>query len=85
MSKQKLFDKLRNNQKNVRFYDFTSLVKAFGFKFDRSRGSHHMYKHLGVQKIINIQDGGGKAKPYQIRQFLTLVRDFNLQMREKDA
>ena len=44
-----------------------------------------MYKHLGVPKIINIQDDNGKAKPYQVRQFLSLVRDFSLLMEEKDA
>ena len=65
MSKQKLYESMKNNQKNIRFGDFVTLIEAFSFELDRSKGSRHMYKHLGIPKIINIQDDNGKAKPYQ--------------------
>lgn len=31
-----------------------------------------------VQELVNLQDVRGKAKPYQIRQFLRLVERYNL-------
>lgn len=38
--KQKLYQRLVNNQKNVRFSDFVTLITAFGFSLNRIRGSH---------------------------------------------
>jgi hypothetical protein len=32
--------------------------------------------------LLNLQDVHGKAKPYQIRQFLKLVEKYNLEMDE---
>jgi hypothetical protein len=33
-------------------------------------------------ELINIQEVGGKTKPYQIRQFLKLVERYNLRLEE---
>ena len=84
MNKRKLLEKLTNNQKNVRFGDFILLVEAFGFEHDRSRGSHFIYKHGGIPKIINLQDDRGHAKPYQVRQFLDLIKKYNLKLGVED-
>jgi hypothetical protein len=32
---------------------------------------------------LNLQDVGGEAKPYQIRQLLLLVERYNLQLRDE--
>ena len=40
MNKQKLLEKLTNNRKNVRYGDFVTLIEAFGFEYDRTKGSH---------------------------------------------
>jgi hypothetical protein len=32
-----------------------------------------------MQELINIQDVGGQAKPYKVRQFLKLVERYNLE------
>jgi len=43
-------------------------------------GSHHIYIHTDVQELVNIQNVKGKAKPYRIRQFLSLIEKYNLQL-----
>jgi predicted RNA binding protein YcfA (HicA-like mRNA interferase family) len=41
-----LLTRLRQgNTANVRFNDAQRLVEALGFELDRTRGSHHIYRH----------------------------------------
>jgi len=37
-----------------------------------------------VPEIVNLQDRKGKAIPYQIKQFLELVEQYNLQIGEEE-
>lgn len=60
--------------------DFVGLVEAFGFQQLRTQGSHHIYARAGVLEMLNLQQFGGEAKPYQIRQFLKLVEAHGLTM-----
>ena len=59
-----------------------ALVEAFGFRLSRSSGSHHIYTRPGVAELVNLQEVDGKAKPYQIGQFLRLVERYNLELEE---
>jgi len=77
---QKLLQKALSGSKNVRFSEMITLVEAFGFRLSRIRGSHHIFAHPQVRELINLQNVGGKAKPYQILQFLRLVERYNLTM-----
>jgi hypothetical protein len=36
-----------------------------------------------VAELVNLQEVAGKAKPYQIGQFLRLVERYNLELREE--
>jgi hypothetical protein len=56
------------------------LVEGFGFRLSRVSGSHHIFDHSQVQELVNLQEVDGKAKPYQIRQFLGLVERYNLEL-----
>lgn len=78
MNPRKLFAKLSNNQQNVRFAELVRLAEAFGFRLERSEGSHRIYRHPGVREHLNLQNDGGKAKPYQIKQLLKLIEQYNL-------
>ena len=80
MNKRKLLEKLENNQKNVHFNDFVALVEAFGFREIRVKGSHHIYERSDVPDMVNIQNDKGQAKPYQIKQFLSLIEIYNLKL-----
>ncbi len=68
---------------NVTFADFVNLVEGFGFKLLRTSGSHHIFGHPGIPQLVNLQDVGGRAKPYQIRQFLRLVERCNINLEDK--
>ena len=78
--KQKLLQRLLTGSKNVRFSDVQVVVEAFGFQLARISGSHHIYVHPDMPDLINLQDVNGKAKPYQIKQFLEIVERYNLEL-----
>ncbi len=78
MNPRKLFAKLANNQTNVRFGELVRLAEAFGFRLERSEGSHFIYRNRSVREHLNLQNDGGKAKAYQVRQLLKLIEMYNL-------
>ena len=84
MSKRaKLLEKIFSGAtKNIRFDDMAALAAAFGFRLTRISGSHHIFSREGIPELINLQNVHGQVKPYQIRQFLTLVERYNLQMED---
>jgi hypothetical protein len=64
------------------FRKLCALVEAFGFELKRTNGSHHIYRHPHVQSSLNIQPVGNDAKGYQVRQFLAMVRDNELTIKD---
>jgi len=80
MNKRKVLEKALAGSKNIRFSEMVALVEAFGFRLSRVSGSHHIFVHPQVQELVNLQEVDGKAKPYQIRQFLGLVERYNLEL-----
>jgi len=85
MNRRKLLRRLtRGALQNVAFADMVNLIEGFGFTLARTGGSHHIFVHPNVAELLNLQDVGGEAKAYQIRQFLRLVERYNLVM-EDDA
>lgn len=84
MNNQKRLQKALFSPNNMRFGDMTSLVEAFGFHLSRTSGSHHIYARKDIPELVNMQNVAGKAKPYQVRQFLRLVERYNLKLRESE-
>jgi len=82
LKKEMLLRKLLSGSKNIRFSEIQSAVELFGFRLDRINGSHHIYVHPDIAELINLQNVKGKAKPYQVKQFLALVERYNLHMEE---
>lgn len=80
MNKRKLLLKVASGSKNVSFSDMITLVEAFGFHLARVNGSHHIFVHPEVRELVNLQEVNGKAKPYQVRQFLQLVELYDLEL-----
>jgi hypothetical protein len=80
MSHRKLLQKVLAAPKNTRFGDMVTLVNAFGFRHLRTSGAHHIFGRKGLAEQLNLQNVGGKAKPYQIRQFMKIVERYNLQL-----
>ena len=77
---RRLVDRIRSGSvQNVRFGDLVELLEELGFRLDRVRGSHRVYLHSAVPRPLPLQADRGKAKPYQIRQLLRILEEYNLQ------
>jgi len=76
--------KARENPEGIRFNDLVKLVEHLGFEEGGGQGSHHVFSHPDLQEIINLQKGKhGKAKPYQVRQALKLIKQYNLRISDE--
>lgn len=84
MKKQKLLKKLLAGSKNIRFSEAVACAEAFGFRLKTISSSHHIFVHPNIPELLNLQNVDGKAKPYQIRQFLQLVEQYNLHLGETE-
>jgi predicted RNA binding protein YcfA (HicA-like mRNA interferase family) len=73
---------LIDSRATLAFRDFERLLEAFGFRLDRTRGSHRQYVHPGAPFVLTVQPDGKDAKRYQVRQFLDMVAEFGLSMEE---
>ena len=82
MKLSKLFEKTLNAPQSLRFADLCRLVVAFGYVLDRVNGSHHIFIHPDAPRPINLQNHKGEAKPYQVRQFLRDIEEFQLTLPE---
>lgn len=69
---QKLLEKILggNSDANIPFRKLCGLLIELGFE-ERVRGSHHVFTKLNVDEFVNLQEDGGKAKVYQVRQVRT--------------
>lgn len=83
MNRKKLLRKLLSGSRNIRFSEAVACAEAFGFRQDRSKGSHHIFKHPALAELLNLQEVQGKAKPYQIRQLLKLIESYDLEMEDE--
>jgi predicted RNA binding protein YcfA (HicA-like mRNA interferase family) len=78
MNPRKLLQQALHSPHNLRFTDACALAAAFGFRLARTRGSHHILIHPEIPELLNLQEVGGKAKAYQVRQLLRLIERYNL-------
>jgi hypothetical protein len=84
MNRRQLLRRLLGGSLNVAFSDLMNLAEGFGFRLVRVHGSHHIFTHADVRELLNLQEVGGSAKPYQVRQFLKLVERYNLQLEDDE-
>ncbi|MDZ4170238.1 MAG: type II toxin-antitoxin system HicA family toxin [Coriobacteriia bacterium] len=80
MNPRKTLRSIEAGSLDVRFADLCGLATAFGFRLARVSGSHHIFTRPGVPELLNLQDVGGRAKPYQVRQFMSLIARYSLKM-----
>jgi hypothetical protein len=88
MRKQKAIAEINEwklNPHKVRFERLCAIAEAFGFRFSRQKGSHEVYVHGEIGEILNFQNVGGKAKAYQVRQFIEILEKYNLMEGEDDV
>jgi predicted RNA binding protein YcfA (HicA-like mRNA interferase family) len=80
---EKLLQQAKDSPNNLRFGDLCKLAELFGFIKSRQRGSHILYSHPQItdvrQSVISFQEGSsGKAKPYQVKQLLSKIEEYNM-------
>ena len=78
IDKRAVYDELKRNPNNVRFKRLCGAAELFGFKFRGGKGSHVIYRRDGIIEMLNFQNVGGWAKPYQVRQLLKIIDKYNL-------
>ncbi len=65
---------MRNNPTSVRFDDLASVCQHYFGKPRQAGTSHHVYATpWDGDPRVNIQNKGGQAKPYQVRQVLAAI------------
>ena len=65
---------IRNNPKDVRFNELAKICEYYFGKPRQSGSSHCIYKTPWQgDPRINIQNSGGKAKSYQVKQVLLAI------------
>lgn len=70
---QAMLARWRRNPKGVRFADLAKVCRLY-FGEPRQKGSHLIYRTPWHRMpMVNIQDHGGEAKPYQVRQVLLAI------------
>ena len=84
MNPRKLLRQALQSPTNLRFSEALQLAEAFGFRHVRTSGSHHILSRAGVPQLVNLQNVGGKAKGYQVRQLLKLVEKHNLTLQTSE-
>jgi len=78
MTRRELFERFKRNPQNVRFDEICRAAELFGFVFRGGKGSHRIYSKPGVREFLNFQNVRGKAKPYQVKQFVKIVEQYSL-------
>jgi predicted RNA binding protein YcfA (HicA-like mRNA interferase family) len=67
-----------DSEANIPFEEMRALLRAIGFT-ERVKGSHHIFTKSGVPEILNLQPkGGGKSKPYQVKQVRRIILAYDL-------
>ena len=75
MQSDKSLKKAINNPDGLRFTEFQNLLEAHGFVCARSKASHFTYCSDKYRRSLPVQDNNGKAKGYQVKQFLRILEE----------
>jgi predicted RNA binding protein YcfA (HicA-like mRNA interferase family) len=80
----KLYEQLmQSTNRSVAFRDFIALIEAFGFSEARTRGSHRCFAHPDCSRPLVVQPKGSDAKRYQVREFLDMIEEFGLTLKDR--
>jgi len=70
---RRLLQQAREKPHNFLFRDLIALAATAGFSLKRVRGDHHVLTHPELPEILVLQPRRGRAKPYQVRQLITVI------------
>lgn len=66
---EKLLKKAKDNPEDLSFGDFETLPRRCNWVLDHQTGSHQIW-YSPKKYRISVQNRNGKAKGYQVKQFL---------------
>jgi predicted RNA binding protein YcfA (HicA-like mRNA interferase family) len=73
---------LQSTNRTVDYRDFIAMIVGFGFANIRTKGSHASYAHPACPKLLVLQPKGNEAKRYQVREFLAIVEEYRLTLKD---
>jgi predicted RNA binding protein YcfA (HicA-like mRNA interferase family) len=73
----KLIDRFLAGQK-LSFAEFRAVLKAYGWRLERTRGSHHIYRHQAASRPLPIEPDGKDARAYQLKQARAMIERHGL-------
>ena len=68
--REKLLARAMNNPKGLSFTEFQTLLHQTGWTCDHQKGSHQIWYSPKRHRLPIQEAGNGKAKGYQVEQFL---------------
>lgn len=71
--KDKLFEKIKNNPRNVRFSDLRRLLKEENFFLERITGSHHIFRRNEYIFVIPVHND--QVKTVYVKKVVELIED----------
>ena len=69
---QKLYDRIKNNPRNVSFDDLSKLMEFFGFDV-KNRASHYTFRHMKLNEIITVKKEPGQIKAVYVKHCLAAI------------
>ncbi len=73
----KLIGRFLAGQK-LTFAEFRSVLEAYGWRLERTRGSHHIYRHSQAPRPLPIEPDGKDARAYQLRQARVMIERYGM-------
>lgn len=71
--RQKIFDKIVNNPRDVSFSDIRKLLEQEDFILERVSGSHHVFKKNSVTFIVPVHNN--KVKTVYVKRVIELIEE----------
>ena len=72
--KIKQIDRIKANQKDVKFSDLVSLLEEFEFELTRVKGSHHVFNRDDVTFVVPVHKN--RVKEVYVKRVLSLIKKF---------
>ena len=75
MKKEKIFDRIRNNPKAVRFEELKKVLTDVGFEERQPKGgsSHYIYCHVSLDRIVVLTMKPNTLPEYQVKDALRAI------------
>ncbi|EGD52323.1 HicA toxin of toxin-antitoxin [Thermoanaerobacter thermohydrosulfuricus] len=83
---KKLYKKIKENPKNVRFEEIDKILKYFGFEAREpgSGSSHITYSHADLEDILTIPKGRPHIKAVYVKKALKLIELLDVKFEDEE-